>query len=428
MVILNFLINQVFGVAAIFLALIALVGLLLQKKDFGDIMSGTFKTAVGVIILQQGAGILVSSIVPLAGAIAALNPASAVAPSMDTGVFMEQYGFEIGVAMIFGFLLNILVARFTKWKAVFLTGHMLYWFPFVFVAVAVSAGFTGAPLLIISSLTTAAYYVVAPNLVRPYIKDVIGDDSFTLGHPSTIFVLIGGFLAGKFGDKSTSTEDIEMPKNLRFLKEVAITGSVVIILTYVVLTIAFAITGIDYAKLYALTETNGLFKFIVTSGLTFGAGLTILLLGVRMMIAEIVPAFTGIQEKLIPNAIPAYDCPLLFPYAPNAVMIGFLISMATSVIMIIVCSSLNIFKYTVVPVVITCFFECGTAAVVGNARGGRRGAYISAAISGIALVLLMGWSLPFVENTIAGWLIGNAGQDFSLWSIIEGYVIRVIPR
>lgn len=426
--ILNFLINQIFGVAAIFLALIALVGLLLQKKSFTDIMSGTFKTAIGVIILQQGAGILVNSLVPLAGSIAALNPAASVAPSMDAGVYMEQYGFEIGVAMIFGFLLNLLVARFTKWKAVFLTGHMLYWFPFVFVAVGVTAGFQGVPLLVIASLTTAVYYVIAPNLVRPYIKDVTGDDSFTLGHPSTVFVLIGGFLAGKFGDKSKSTEDIEMPKNMRFLKEVAITGSIVIMLTYIVLTVIYTIIGINYGELYGLTETNGLFKFIVTSGLTFGAGLTVLLLGVRMMIAEIVPAFTGIQEKIIPNAIPAYDCPLLFPYAPNAVMIGFLISMASSVIMIIACSSLNLFKYTVVPVVITCFFECGTAAVVGNARGGRRGAYISAAVSGIVLVLLMGWSLPFVENTIAGWLISNAGQDFSLWAIIEGLILKGVPR
>ncbi len=428
MTILNFLINQVFGVAAIFLALIAFLGLLLQKKGLADIMSGTIKTALGVVILQQGTTVLVSSLSPLASAMAALSPATTAAPTMEVGEFMGQYGFEIGFAMIFGFLLNLLVARFTRWKTVFLTGHMLYWFPFVFVATAVTAGLKGVPLLVVACLTTAIYYVVAPNLVRPYIKDVTGDNSFTLGHPSSIFVLIGGFLAGKFGDKSKSTENIEIPKNLGFLKEVSITGSLVIMLTYVVLTIIFSIVGVDYVKLYGLTPDNGLFKFIVTSGLTFGAGLTILLLGVRMMIAEIVPAFTGIQEKLIPNAIPAYDCPLLFPYAPNAVIIGFLTSMVTSVITIIICTYFHVFKYSVVPVVMTCFFECGTAAVVGNARGGFKGAIISSAVSGVVLVFLMGWSLPFVENTIAGWLISNAGQDFSLWSIIEGSVLRLITR
>jgi PTS system ascorbate-specific IIC component len=84
MTILNFLINQVFGVAAIFLALIAFLGLLLQKKGLADIMSGTIKTALGVVILQQGTTVLVSSLSPLASAMAALSPATtAVSPQFN---------------------------------------------------------------------------------------------------------------------------------------------------------------------------------------------------------------------------------------------------------------------------------------------------------------------------------------------------------
>jgi len=430
MVILDFFINQVFGVAAIFLALIAFVGLLLQKKGFSEVMSGTLKTAVGVIILQQGVGILIGGILPLAGAVDAMSPVATMAPSMDTDVFIGSFGFEIGIAMIFGFLINLLVARFTRWKAVFLTGHMLFWFPFVFTAVGISAGLSGMTLLIVASLTTAAYYIIAPNLVRPYIKDVIGDDSFTLGHPSTVFVLIGGYLAGKFGDKSKSTEDINIPKNFQFLREIAISGSVIIAITYTVLTLLLMATGHDYAALFGLDASTGLFNFIFMSSLTFGAGLTVLLFGVRMMIAEIVPAFTGIQEKLIPKAIPAYDCPLLFPYAPNAVLVGFIISMVVSTAVIVLTSGMGIFRYAVIPMVIGCFFEIGTASVVGNARGGRRGAVIASVVSGIAIVFLMGFSLPFVvgaEATIADWLIIFGGQDFSLWAIIQGSILRVLP-
>ena len=214
---------------------------------------------------------------------------------------------------------------------------------------------------------------------------------------------------------------------MSFLREIAVTGSLVIMLVYTVVTIILHFMGLDYLSAYGLADNSGIVNFILMSGLTFGAGLTVLLLGVRMMIAEIVPAFTGFQEKLIPNAVPAYDCPLLFPYAPNAVLIGFLISMTVSVITIIVTSSLGIFKYTVIPIVITCFFECGTATVVGNALGGRRGAYIAATISGVLIVFLMGFSLYFVDTTIADWLIGNGGQDFSLWAIIEGLFLKVLP-
>ena len=425
--VLNFIINNIFGSAPIFLALIAFVGLALQKKPISDILAGTLKTAIGVVILQQGTNILLSGISPLATSIAMMNPATSVAPSMGADVFMEEYGFEIGVAMIGGFLINLLVARFTKWKAVFLTGHMLYWFPFVFTGVGVCAGLEGIPLLITSSVFTAIYYVVAPNIIRPYVRAVTGDDSFTLGHPSVILALVGGFFAKHFGDKSKSTEDLKLPKSMSFLREIAVTGSLVIMLVYTVVTIILHFMGLDYLSAYGLADNSGIVNFILMSGLTFGAGLTVLLLGVRMMIAEIVPAFTGFQEKLIPNAVPAYDCPLLFPYAPNAVLIGFLISMTVSVITIIITSSLGIFKYTVIPIVITCFFECGTATVVGNALGGRRGAYIAATISGVLIVFLMGFSLYFVDTTIADWLIGNGGQDFSLWAIIEGLFLKVLP-
>lgn len=423
MAVLEFLIKEVFGVAYIFLAIIALVGLLLQKKSFSEVLTGVFKTALGMIILQQGVNILLQGILPIATAVAAVNPAASAPPSMEAGDFMAKFGLEIGVAMLLGFGINLLVARFTRWKVVFLTGHMLYWFPFVFVGVAANAGFVGIPLMIIASVFTAAYFIIAPNLARPYVREVTGDDSFTLGHPSIIFVLVGGFLAKRFGNKEKSTEDLNLPKGLGFLKEVAISGSIVTILVYIVLTIILAVMGVDYHAIYGVGDKS-IFQFVLTSGLTFGAGLTILLLGVRMLIGEIVPAFTGIQEKLIPNAIPAYDCPLLFPFAPNAVILGFLMATLTSVITIIVTSSLGIFQYTVIPVVITCFFECGTAAVVGNARGGRRGALIASAVSGILLVFLMGFSLPFVDKTIGTWMLGNAGQDFSLWAIISGLILK----
>lgn len=74
------------------------------------------------------------------------------------------------------------------------------------------------------------------------------------------------------------------------------------------------------------------FMFSIMQSITFAAGVYIILQGVRMVIAEIVPAFKGISDKLVPNARPALDCPVVFPYAPNAVLVGFLSSFAAGLI------------------------------------------------------------------------------------------------
>ena len=52
----------------------------------------------------------------------------------------------------------------------------------------------------------------------------------------------------------------------------------------------------------------------------------------RLLLGEIVPAFKGIAMKLVPDAKPALDCPVLFPFSPNAVIIGFITTTIGTVI------------------------------------------------------------------------------------------------
>lgn len=54
----------------------------------------------------------------------------------------------------------------------------------------------------------------------------------------------------------------------------------------------------------------------------FVAGVFVLYSGVRLLLNELVPAFRGIAMRIVPDAKPALDCPVLFPYAPNAVIVG----------------------------------------------------------------------------------------------------------
>lgn len=420
MKVLDFIVTQIFGQGAIFLALIACIGLILQKKSFSEIIRGTAMTAIGFFVLNQGVGIISGNVADIGTAFSKIMPTSTAAPDMaDFGL---TYGTQIGIVMVIAFLINLLVARFTKFKAVFLTGHMLYWFPYIFIAAGVNAGMSGFPLILLSTVFTAVYMVVSPNLMRPLTKAVTGDDSFTIAHPTTVLSLVSGYLGKLVGDKSKSTEDFKFPKGLNFLREISITGSIVICLTYIVMGFVLKANGLVPAEVWGFTSA---FTFYFTKGVMFGVGVTIMLLGVRMLISEIVPAFKGIALKVVPNAIPGLDCPVLFNYAPNALLIGFIVALITSTITILITAPLGIFPMIVLPLAFTCFFETGTAAIVGNATGGVRGCIIGAAVCGILMVFLVGFAGFFFSNTINNWMLVYGGNDFSLWGILEGLVARL---
>ncbi len=405
----DFIVNAIFRNPPVLLGLIAAAGLLLQKKKFSDVIKGALLAAFGMVILDTGVGMLVGSILPINNAFASLSTGGVVEGLNDV-TFTATYGGYVGLAMVIGMVLHVLIARFTPLKTIFLTGHMLWWFPFIFVAAGVEAGLDGALLIGFGAVTAALYWSIMPWIMRKYVFAVIGDESFTLGHPAGFIALASGFVASKVGNKSKSTEDLKIPQGLSFFREVSITGGIVIFIMFLVVGL-FIPNMVDPAQ--------GLVMMAIKQGFTFGAGLTIMLSGVRLLINQIVPAFKGISEKLVPNALPAFDCPIIFNYRPNAVLIGFIVAMITSTILVLICNAANIFGVILIPLVITSFFECGTAAVLGEGQGGLRGAVIGTIVAAALMVGLVGLSAIIYSNTIQNWMLIFGGNDLSLFGIIS---------
>src|SRR5699024_12821021 len=106
----------------------------------------------------------------------------------------------------------------------------------------------------------------------------------------------------------------------------------------------------------------------------FTAGIAVVLVGVRMFIGEMVPAFKGIATKIVPGAKPALDSPIVFPYAPNAVILGFVGAFAGALIWLFIL--VNTVSYVFVRTLLVLFFYGATSGVFGNSTVPGRGAVI----------------------------------------------------
>lgn len=404
----DFITNFILKNPPVLLGLIAMLGLIIQKKSFSEIIKGALTAAFGMVILTAGVNMLVGTIAPINTAVQTQLGVK-VAEGLSDVTFTADYGGTVGLAMFLGLVIHLLIARFTPVKTIFLTGHMLWWFPFVIVAAGVEGGMRGTSLIFFGAVLSACYWSFMPWIMRKYVWDATGDDSFLIGHPTGILSLISGFVAKRVGNKSKSTEDLNVPESLSFFREISITGGLVMFLMNIVVGIIAPVL---------IPENGNLIMFSVDAALSFGAGLLIMLYGVRLLINQIIPAFQGIAEKVVPGAKPAFDVPILFNYKPNAVIIGFIVAMITSTILVVLSNTMNIFGVLLVPLVITSFFECGGAAVIGEGQGGLRGSIIGTAVASIAMVALVGVSAAVFSHTIQNWLLIFGGNDLSLIGII----------
>jgi PTS system ascorbate-specific IIC component len=276
-------------------------------------------------------------------------------------------------------------------------------------------------IVLLVAAILAVYWTLQPWYIHKFLKKVTNSDEFGFGHTSSA----GGFLAallGRFvGKPGESSETVKIPSKISFFKDVTVSTAVVVGIVMVLAAL--------FAERALVIEKAGDLNFVVWAllqALKFAAGLTILLFGVRMFLGEIVPAFKGISTKIIPGARPALDCPVIFPYAPTAVIIGFISSTVVFMILMLMFGFLG--WAVIVPPMIMLFFPGGAAAVFGNAFGGWKAAVLGGIINGLFLAIGQAITWPMLAET-APELATLADPDWYIlvWIILGiGGIIRAI--
>lgn len=429
MQILQFLI-QLIQIPAVILGIIALVGLVLQGKNAGEVLSGTLKTMLGLLIMSVGIGALINALVPIQKMFETGIPAGGFTTfvTFDEGVVgavqsknFASLGSAIALTLLFGFIIHVLLARFTKFRYIYLTGHMIWIHAGAFAILFYSFGLPFFWVVALASIVDGIYMTLMPALAQPVMRQITGSDAIGFGHGQTSLNMICAWLGKLVGNKEDSAENIKVSDNLNFFRDMAISISLIMIIVAVVAAVMAVVrVGIPAFEKDISGGQNWL-VYTLLQAVGFTAGVLVLLQGVRMLIGEIVPAFKGIAERAIPGAIPALDCPVIYPFAPNSLIIGLITGTIGQIVGMIV---LALISWPVpLPSMIAAFFASGAGAIFGNATGGRRGAILGGFLWGFLGWLMISFTYKYaVFGDLTG--LGASALGFtSPDAIIPGLVI-----
>ena len=399
---------------------LTLLGYALMGKKWYDILGGTLKAIIGMLILNVGSSGLSNTFRPiLAGLRERFNLTACVidpyyGQNAVTAGVEEVFGKGFSQAMtllLIAFIVNILLVRLnkiTKCRTLFTTGHVqvqqaatAYWL-IMFALPGLLGYSTDVPMLIVMSVVLGAYWAVGSNLTVKPMQELSDGAGFAIAHQQMFGIRLGYWAADKF----FGTNGGKRKKEIKKVGEMEMPGFFSIfnenmVCTAILMTIFFgtimAVIGKDFfVSSGATTEADNFVMYFLTTSLNFAVYLAILQLGVRTFVTELTASFQGIADKLLPSSIPGVDCAVCYGFGDaNAVTFGFLaglVGQLIAIVVLIVTGSPTIIICGFVPV----FFDNATIGLVANEKGGLKACLIIPFISGLIQV--------FGSAFIAGWV------------------------
>ncbi len=421
----TFVANNILTQPAFFIGLIVIIGYILLKKPWYDVLAGGIKAIVGYMILAVGSGGLVTNFRPiLVGLKDRFNlDAMVIDPyfgqnAVTAGV-EETFGKSFSGVMwllLIAFIINIILVRFrkiTKLRAVFTTGHVqvqqastAFWL--ILFALPQLAN-SDTRILIVMAVILGLYWAVGSNLTIKATQELTDGAGFCIAHQQMFGIAIFSKIAEKMGNKkgnkeSKKLEDIKLPGWLSIFNENMVATS---ILMYIFFGIILLILGKPYlVEGGFMAEADSFFFYILKTSLNFAVYLAILQLGVRTFVSELTVSFQGISNKILPGAVPGVDCAVVYGFgSPNAVTIGFLAGAAgqfLSIALLILLKSPVVLISGFVPM----FFDNATIGVYANNKGGLKATLILPFISGVCQVFGSAFIASFVGMSAYGGYLG----------------------
>ena len=417
---------------SLLLGTVAAIGLIALKKPATRVIAGFVKTAVGVLILTTGSGQIVGTFRPIIVGMKDVLGIEGVIIDPYTTYPAVQSAAEaqipellswIGFVMVGGFLVNILLValrKFTKIRALFLTGHVMFlqsalmtWLVWYFFALPQWS------TVAISSVLVGLYWSIGATINIKPTEIITGGAGFTVGHQQHFMNWVAYKTAHIFGDpEKENIDELKLPGWLGMFSDNVVSVPLIMLIFFTPILL--------WLGPQALGHETFSFKYLIDIlliNLKFGVYVTIILTGVRMFVAELAVSFNGISEKLLPGAIVAVDGMAVAPYSPNSVVAGFVfcaIGEAIGMVILIITKS----PILIIPGFVPVFFDAAITAVFANKFGGWKAVIAISIIVGLIHIFGSAWAAS-MSGLVGGW---QGNSDFAtIWPVMMTIMKAISP-
>lgn len=219
----RFLVNEILSVPAYLIGIITAVGLVALRKSVGAVIGGGLKATLEFLLVGAGATLVTASLDPLGVMIQGALGAQGVVPTNEAivGIAQQEYGAQVSWLMILGFVVALVLARFSPLHYVFLTGHHILFMATMITIVMASAGMSTWLVVGLGAVLLGILMVCLPAFAQPWMRKLTGESTIAIGHFGTAGYVAAGAV-GRLVDprgRSRSTEEIGVPEGLRFLRD-----------------------------------------------------------------------------------------------------------------------------------------------------------------------------------------------------------------